>query len=135
MIRKDYLVKQFEEFGKVLAKILTFRNECAAAELELEIKQAVQRFTNLEIEEVEALELGEFRALILELDDHRLKILADLLFEKMHYYLLANNDENYLLIKFKCLQIYEMIRSRAQSDFDMDVYYKLQFLKKEGRKK
>ena len=128
MIRKDYLVKQFEDFGKVIASILTFRKAKEAELMEEEIRAAVQKYTTLEIEHVEGLDADELGALMLRLEDQQLKMLADLLFEKMHFYLMKEDDENYLLLKFKCMQMYDLLKARSVNAFDMDVYYKLQYL-------
>lgn len=129
MIRKDFLVKQFEEFGKVIARILNFRKEKEHELLREEIHQAVQKFTDLEIEHVEQTDADNFNKLMLQLDDQRLKMLADLLFEKMHYYLMREEEENYLCLKFKALKLYELFKAREQNEFNMEVYYKLQYLK------
>jgi hypothetical protein len=128
MIKKDYLVKQFEEFGKVLARILNFRNTKDTGPMEMEIRAAVQKYTALEIEHVEGLNTEELGTLMMSLGDQQLKMLADLLFEKMHFYLMREDDENYLLLKFKCMQMYDLLKARAVNAFDMDVYYKLQYL-------
>ena len=128
MIRKDYLVRQFEEFGRVIARILGFRKDKESDRLQAEISNAVRRFTELEIDEVEKLDGDGFFKVINALDDDRLKMLADLLFEKMHFYIMREDDENFLLLKQRSRKAYELLRSRVQNNFNMDVYYRLQYL-------
>ena len=128
MIRRDYVVKQLEEFGKVIARLLSLRKQEDHTLLEKEIADAAQRFTNFEISAVERLGATDFYETAIGLEDHRLKMLADLLYEKMHFYLLTGQSAEAILLKNRCRQLYELVKARNPGIFDMDVYYKVQFL-------
>ena len=134
MLRKDLLVRQLEEFGKVMAVILGFKKQNDWDKFEKEIHDAALKFTSLEINDVEKLDEVEFENQVLNsptlLLDQK-KILADLLFEKLNFYAEKNEEENYLALKAKCLKLYQHIQNNhTDNEFDMNVYYKLEILKK-----
>lgn len=134
MLRKDYIVRQLEEFGKVMAVILGFKKQLDWEEYEKEIYKASLKFTSLEINHVECLndegmEKEVFNNPALTLD--QLKILADLLFEKLSLYTENNDEEKYNNLKLKCLNLYQFIKNNhTENEFDMNVHYKLEILKK-----
>lgn len=134
MLRKDYILRQFEEFGKVMAVILSFKKENDWERFEKEIREAVLRFTSMEISYVENLNEENFEKEILKrpgFSSEQQKILADLLFEKLNYYLSKNETDNYLDLRHKCFRLYQYISEHfTQNEFNLDVYYKLEFLKK-----
>lgn len=134
MLRKDLLVRQLEEFGKVMAVILGFKKQNDWDKFEKEIQEASIKFTGLEIKNVENLTVTDFEKEVLNhptlLLDQK-KILADLLFEKLNFYAQNNNEEKYQSLKTKCLALYEHIQNNhTENEFDMNVYYKLEILKK-----
>jgi hypothetical protein len=134
MLRKDYILKQFEEFGKVMALILSFKRSNDWEKFEEEIQAALQRFTSLEPAFVESLKEEEFEEKILKnpaLSFEQQKILADLLFEKLNYYMEKNDREKYIDLKNKCSKLYQFIvENLTQNEFDLNAYYKLELLKK-----
>jgi hypothetical protein len=133
MLRKDYIVRQFEEFGRVLAFLLSSKKDKDWDRFENELQEAVLRFTSFEIDYVESLNEEDFWFEIinhptLSLDQY--KILAGLLFEKLDYYMDRNECENYLNLKAKCFTLYKVIAgNQTQNEFNLDVHYKLEFLK------
>jgi hypothetical protein len=133
MLKKDYLVRQFEEFGKVFATILGFKKSRDWEKLEKEIYLAAQKFTSYEIDYVERLSTEEYQREILShqrLTSEQHKILADLLFEKMHFYLMMDDMEKYGILKLKCIMLYEFISGDlTQNQFNLDVHYKLDYLR------
>jgi hypothetical protein len=134
MLRKDLIVRQLEEFGKVMAVILGFKKQNDWDKFEKEIEAATEKFTNLEIKTIESLTITDFEKEVLNhptlLLDQK-KILADLLFEKLNFYAQNNNEEKYQSLKTKCLALYEHIQNNhTENEFDMNVYYKLAILKK-----
>lgn len=134
MLRKDLIVIQLEEFGKVMAVILGFKKQNDWDKFEKEIEAATEKFTNLEIKTIENLSNTDFEKEVLNhptlLLDQK-KILADLLFEKLNFYAQNNNEEKYKSLKTKCLALYEHIQNNhTENEFDMNVYYKLAILKK-----
>ena len=56
MYRRDYLVKQFEEFSKVIAVLLGLNREGKFSELSELINESVKKYTATEIEYIESLE-------------------------------------------------------------------------------
>jgi hypothetical protein len=134
MQKKDYIVRQLEELGKVMAVIYGSKQNAEWEKFEKEIAEAVMRFTSLEINHVESLDESAFSKNILKspsLSSEQQKILADLLYEKLNYYLTKNETEKYLQLKDKCIRLYELINSdKTQNEFNLDSHYKLEFLKK-----
>jgi hypothetical protein len=131
-LRKDYIQRQFEEFGKIMAVILSFKRDNDWEKFESEISMALQKFTQREITDVEALNETDFNRTILvdaKLLPNQKRIIADLLFEKLNLYLVRNEQENYLNLKQKCIFLYTFIQENfTQNEFDLDVHYKLAFL-------
>ncbi|MBL7913122.1 MAG: hypothetical protein JNJ41_18810 [Bacteroidia bacterium] len=134
MLRKDYILRQLEEFGKVMAVILGFKKQLNWEEFEKEMHNAALKFTSLEIDKVERLRAEDFEKEVfnnpaLTLD--QLKILADLLFEKLSLHAQNNDEEKYNALKIKCLNLYQFIKNNhTENEFDMNVHYKLEILKK-----
>ncbi|MEI8137806.1 MAG: hypothetical protein WCH21_10825 [Bacteroidota bacterium] len=133
MLRKDLLVRQLEEFGKVMAIILGTKKQNDWESFEREIHDASIKFTHLEINTVENLDGIDFEKQILNsptLIQDQKKILADLLFEKLNFYAEKNEGEKYIDRKAKCLKLYQHIQdNHTDNEFDMNVYYKLAILK------
>jgi len=134
MLRKDYLLRQFEEFGKVLALILGYKNNSDWEKFEKEMADAALKFTSLELSHTEHLTDQEFDAQVIgseQLTQEQKTILATLLFEKMNYYVIANDQANYLKLKKRCIGLYQHIRDNfTEHEFNLDVHYKLEFLSK-----
>ncbi|MBL7933853.1 MAG: hypothetical protein JNL60_18260, partial [Bacteroidia bacterium] len=90
MYRKDYIQRQFEEFGKVLASLLLLKRQKNWEEFEKEISIAFLTYTAQNSEALENSDLESFANNIVNsktLSFQQKKILANLLFEKMNYYL------------------------------------------------
>jgi hypothetical protein len=134
MLKKDFIVRQFEEFGKVMAVILGYKKQNDWANFEKEIFEATQKYTSLEINYVEDLSHVDFEIEVLhneKLSLDQKKILSDLLFEKLHLYLEHSNASGYINLKHKCIALYRFISGNlTQNEFNLDVYYKLDFLNK-----
>jgi hypothetical protein len=133
MLKKDILVRQLEEMGKVLAQLLTFRKNKDWDHFEQELSAAVKRYTPLEIEKVEAMSGSEFTNNIVLSDSigfDQKKILATLLFEKMNYYLSVGFDDQYQQLKEKCLSLYEFLANDlTENEYNLDIHYKLKYLR------
>ncbi|MCE3226658.1 MAG: hypothetical protein K0S32_1209 [Bacteroidetes bacterium] len=133
MYRKDLLVRQFEEFGKVLALILGFKKMKDWEKFEKEVADAARNFTLYEISDVEGMSKEDFERMVLNneaMTPDKTKILATLLFEKMCYY----EEQNYPLastdLKNKCTLLYQKYKDDLmENEYDLDVHYKLEFLK------
>ena len=55
MLKKDLILRQLEEFGKVMAVILSFKKVKDWDNFEKEIREAALKFTTFEIDNVESL--------------------------------------------------------------------------------
>lgn len=134
MLKKDFLVRQLEEFGKVMAVILGFKKQQDWDSFEKEMRAATLKFTTLELDAVEKLSEQEFDSQILKhptLIQDQLKILADLLFERMNFYAFKNDEDNYKSLRSKCISLYTHIQNNfSDNEFDMNIYYKLEILRK-----
>jgi hypothetical protein len=135
MLRKDFIIRQIEEFGKVLALIIGFKKQNEWTKFEEEIKNAIQKFTSLEMNEIENLNIDFFVSEIVNREGLSLdqkKIIANLMYEKLYFYLFKNETENYSQLKAKCLLLYLHLNENfTTNEFDLDVHYKLSMLQKQ----
>ena len=133
MLRKDYIVRQLEEFGKVMAVILNLKKDHNWDKFEYEINSAVLKFTQLEITQLENIDTLNFKKEVIlnsNLSHDQLLILADLLYEKMNFYAEIEQEEKYNNLKQKCLTLYKYLQTNfTENEFNMNVYYKLEILK------
>jgi hypothetical protein len=129
MLRKDYLVRQFEEFGKFMAIILGFRQQLQWTEHEEKIREALKQFTALEILVIEDLPNDQFFERLNQngqLNDEQLKMVADLLFEKSYYYLNQNESIHAHNVLSKAGIVYKYITEAGTgTSFDLDTHFKL----------
>ncbi len=135
MLRKDFIIRQIEEFGKVLALIIGYKKQNEWTKFEEEIKNAIQKFTSLEMNEIENLNIDFFVSEIVNREGLSLdqkKIIANLMYEKLYFYLFKNETENYSQLKAKCLLLYLHLNENfTTNEFDLDVHYKLSMLQKQ----
>lgn len=134
MYRRDYFIKQIEEFGKVLAALFGLKKEGNFEELNNLIQEASQKYTSTEIEYVEGLE-NELLINVLthdkKLTDEQLKMLADLVFEKAEYYTGIHAPENQPANCYKkSYLIYSFLKSQSTLNYSLDMHYKLEILSK-----
>ncbi len=136
MLRRDYLVKQAEEFCKVLAVILGLKRDGLFPDMLEEIYKASQKYTALEILYIEKQENAALIKDLTEdkkLNDEQMKLLADLLFEKAEYYIRTEgageaSDNAYR----KAYIIYLFLKEHATTNYSLDMHYKLELLAKMG---
>ncbi len=136
MLRRDYLVKQAEEFGKVLAVILGLKRDGLFPDMLEEIYKASQKYTALEILYIEKQENAALIKDLTEdkkLNDEQMKLLGDLLFEKAEYYVHTEghgeaSDNAYR----KAYIIYLFLKEHATINYSLDMHYKLELLAKMG---
>jgi hypothetical protein len=133
MHKRDYLVKQFEEFGKVMAVIFGLKKDGHYPEFLKLLNETVQKFTPLELEYVETLDNENIISLLTvdkKLNDDQLKILADLLYEKADYYLTQSNEIDATNCYKKSHGIYLFLKNNATLTYSLDMHYKLEVLSK-----
>lgn len=135
MLRKDFIIRQIEEFGKVLALIIGYKKQNEWTKFEEEIKNAIQKFSSLEMNEIENLNIDFFVSEIINREGLSLdqkKIIANLMYEKLYFYLFKNENENYSQLKAKCLLLYLHLNENCTTnEFDLDIHYKLSMLQKQ----
>jgi len=133
MFRKDFLQRQFEEFGKVLASLLSLKKSKAWEEFEKQAEEASKKFTTFELKELESHTASDFKNKVINtpnLSYDQKKILASLLFEKMKVYEELVMQEKYLSVREKSLILYDHLANELmQSEYDLEVNYRLKFLK------
>lgn len=132
MHKRDYLVKQFEEFAKVIAILLGLKKENKFSEISELINESVLKYTSTEIKYIEDLQDEELIETLTDnkkLSDEQLKILADLVFEKGNYYssVLSTQHESINCYK-KSLLIYTFLKSHATLNYSLDMHYKIEIL-------
>ncbi len=136
MLKRDYLIKQFEEFGKVLGAILGLKREGNLSQLNDMIREAAQKYAASEIDFVEMIPDELLLSTLTDekkLTDEQLKMLGDLLFEKAEYYLASNAPETQSLNCYKkSKRIYSFLKEHATINFSLDMHYKLELLAKMG---
>jgi len=132
MYRKDYIQRQFEEFGKVLASLLLLKRQKNWQAFEVLISEAFRTYGGLDGSALENLSLKQFETELVAsttLSFQQKKILANLLFEKMNLHLEKGDLAMYEDLKQKCLLIYQWLQNdQTEHEFDLDVHYKLKVL-------
>lgn len=132
MLKRDYLVKQFEEFGKVMAIILGLKRDGLFPELENQINEATKKYTSTEIKFVEELANDSLLEELLQekkLNDDQLKMLGDLLFEKAEYYIKSNFADVFSINCYKkAFLIYSFLKVHATINYPLDMHYKIDLL-------
>ncbi|HQQ94152.1 MAG TPA: hypothetical protein PLQ93_06325 [Bacteroidia bacterium] len=132
MYRKDYLQKQFEEFGKVMALLFGYRMNKALDHYEKEYFNAVLHFTALNASDVENMNADEFKNRIehsATLSENQLNLLADLLFDRLNFYFEVQDLKAVENLKDKCMFLYAYLnRSGTQNSFNLNNHYRLKFL-------
>jgi hypothetical protein len=129
MLRKDYIQRKFEEFGKFLALLMGFKQNNQWAELERQINENSQKFSGVEIGAIEMIsdpvlliELTQVR----DLKEEQLKVLGDLLYEKGLAYtnLQKPFEAKNAFIKAKAIYLHIQTNS-LEVDFSLDMHFKL----------
>lgn len=133
MLRKDYIVRQFEEFGKFLAIVMGLRTDSKFTEMEELINSSALKFTAIEIETAEQLSnenLVETLTQKHQLKEANLKMLGDLLYEKGMSYTKQFQDEKAENAFKKALIIFEFIKENSlEIDFSLDMHFKINSVK------
>lgn len=133
MLRKDYIVRQFEEFGKFLGIVFGLKADAKFKELEELINTSAFKYTNIEIEIAEKLPNKDLIQLLTEnyeLKEANLKMLGDLLYEKGIGYSKQFKEDAAENAFQKALIIFEHINENSlEIDFSLDMHFKINSLK------
>ncbi|MES2760847.1 MAG: hypothetical protein V4677_01520 [Bacteroidota bacterium] len=135
MHKRDYLVKQFEEFGKVIAVLLGLKRDGNYPDFLSLIDESAKKYTATEIEFVESIHTERLIITLTEeqkLNDEQLKMLADLLYEKAEYYVYASNEPAATNCYRKSLCIYLFLKDNATLTYSLDMHYKIEVLSNMG---
>jgi hypothetical protein len=139
MHKRDYLVKQFEEFAKVLAVLLGLKRDEDFHGMNELINSTALKYAEIEIVYAEELDNENLiNTLVHEkkLTDEQLKMLGDLLYEKGDYYSKINMDKEQESSNcfHKANMIYQFLLHHATLNYSLDMHYKLEVLSKMGFK-
>ena len=130
MIRKDLLVRQFEEFGKFLAILFGMKSNYRWLELVKLIDESSQKYTSLEINFVEKLKddsLMHYLVVEKKLKEVQLKMLGDLLYEKGIAYTKMFKEEEGRNAFIKSQIIFTYIKNNSlEIDFSLDMHFKME---------
>ena len=132
MIRKDLLVKQMEEFGKMLALMMTYKRTKDYDTFEATMQEAATSFTGADLNTLTKSSREQFLNTVVHsetLNQDQKKILGILLFEKMMLCAEFGDEETYQHLKELNRDLYTYLNESPNTLFDLDVYYKLQMLK------
>ncbi len=135
MHKRDYLVKQFEEFGKVMAVLLGLKRDRNFPDILCTIEEAAKKYTATEINFVETIKNENLIDVLVsqnKLNDEQLKMLADLLYEKAEYY----SNQSFELEATNCYKkaysIYLFLKEHATLTYSLDMHYKIEVLSNMG---
>lgn len=133
MLRKDYIMRQYEQFGIFLGIVFGLKKDNKWPELEELITTSAFKYTKIEIEEAEKLENNDLIEILTQkysLKEPNLKMLADLLYEKGIGYSELIKEEEARNNFEKALIIYNYIQANSlEIDFSLDMHFKLNSLK------
>ena|SRR5687767_7654544 len=131
MLKKDLLVRQMEEFGKVLALLLSYKRNQEWEKFEKELAEALKSFTSLDLDSLEKMDPSSFEEKVVHspaLSLVQKKIVAGLLFERLEQ--VEKEKEKWEGLLKKCLVIYQFLADDlTENEFNLDIHYKLKLLK------
>lgn len=132
MLKKDFLQRQFEEFGKVLATILGFKKNGDLANFEKEIESAVRTFTSLELEGLLKMDLETFEKMVKDnetLRPDQIKILADLFYERSFVFDKPEQVEQMKDMLGRAYFLYKRYTAElTANEFNLEVSYRLRMI-------
>ncbi len=133
MHKRDYLVKQFEEFSKVIAILLGLKRDGKFSELSELIHDSLKKYTALEVDYVESIPDETLISTLTDekkLSDDQIKMLADLIYEKAECYEITGKETSAKNSYKKANIIYLFLKEHATLSFSLDMHYKIELLKK-----
>jgi hypothetical protein len=132
MLRKDYLQRQFEEFGKVLAAILGFKKNGDIVNFEKEIENAVKTFTSLELEGLLKMNLETFEKMVKAnetLRPDQIRMLADLFYERSFVFDQPKQTEQMKDMLSRAYFLYKRYTDELTvNEFNLEVSYRIRMI-------
>jgi len=132
MLRKDYIIRLTEEFGKFIGIVFSLKNQDKWEELEKLINDSAKKFTNIEIDFVESLPDENLPEKLFKehgLNIENIKMLADLLYEKGLNYSKLDEEIKSLNAYKKSMLLFRYVNDKSlDSDFSLDMHYKMKTL-------
>lgn len=132
MLRKDFLQRQLEEFGKVLASILGLKKSGDMFNFEKEIERAVKTFTTLELDELLKMNLESFEKMVKQnetLRPDQIKILADLFYERSFVFDKPEQTEQMKDMLSRAYFLYKRYTEELTvNEFNLEVNYRMQMI-------
>lgn len=132
MLRKDYIIRLTEEFGKFIGTVFSLKKDNKFVELEELISTSSQKYTNIEIEIAENLSNENFIEILLKsynLSTENIKMLGDLLYEKGLLYAEQIKKKESQNAFHKAFILFRYKNTNAlESDFSLDMHYKMKRL-------
>ena len=134
MYKKDYLQRQFEEFGMVMAVLFGLRKNKDHEKYSREFALIFEKYTDLISDEFETLTQQYFLKQVsahFGSNTEKLHVLADLLYEKLNYYLETDEIEKAKTLHLKCTYLYTLLQENlSENEFNLDIHYRLNVLEK-----
>jgi SPX domain protein involved in polyphosphate accumulation len=132
MLRKDYLQRQFEEFGRVLAQILGFKKSGDMINFEKEIESAVKTFTSLELDELLKMNLETFEKMVKTnetLRPDQIRMLADLFYERSFVFDKPEQTEQMKDMLSRAYFLYKRYTDElTANEFNLEVSYRIRMI-------
>jgi hypothetical protein len=132
MLRKDYLQRQFEEFGRVLAQILGFKKNGDMINFEKEIENAVKTFTSLELDGLLKMDLETFEKMVKAnetLRPDQIRMLADLFYERSFVFDKPEQTEQMKDMLSRAYFLYKRYTNElTANEFNLEVSYRMRMI-------
>lgn len=132
MLKKDYISRQFEEFGKVLAALISLRKNQKFENYEAEINFLLEKYATTGFQNLESSDRKTFDQEVVlseKISFLDKKIIASLLFDKMMYFRERLMYEQANQLREKCLLLLEFLKeNQTENEYDLDIHFKLQQL-------
>lgn len=129
MLKKDYLQRKIEEFGKALALLLSKKRQL---DFEKELHQLSKIYLKNDSEQMEKLSEKEFIHIYMgeaSPDRTKLKISADVLYETLIYRMESQTGKNTNELVRKCKLLYTfLLDDLTENEFDLGIHYRLKML-------
>lgn len=132
MFQRDYLMRQFEQLGQVLAKVMGFKERGDYKSAMEIIEESSQKMLQEQLDFFEELPDENFTEAILEKGTENLEYLhiaAELLFQKADIQLKENNEEKAISNLKKSLMLFEYVQMN-DTTYSLDRDFKMETIKK-----